>query len=100
MLCRVACRADRAFVFATLRFPPAVRTDSSAEPDVRNHVIGRSSCTLNAFRLFAYEAPETLEVRRSDLGARDSRAGDLIHRLTCSSTRTDKLIAATKAFFP
>jgi hypothetical protein len=69
-------------------------------PSLADHVIGRTGHTLNAFGLFAREAQETLEARRSDLGARDSRMGDLIHRLTCGSPRTDKLTAATNAFFP
>jgi hypothetical protein len=69
-------------------------------PSLADRVIGRMGHTLNAFGLFAREAQETLEDRRSDLGARDSRMGDLIHRLTCGSPRADKLIAATNAFFP
>ena len=69
-------------------------------PSLADRVIGRLGHTLNAFGLFAREAQETPEPRRSDLGARDSRMGDLIHRLTCGSPRADKLIAATNAFFP
>ena len=65
-----------------------------------DRVIDRAGHTLNAFGLFARKAQETLEAKRSDLGARDYRMGDLIHRLTCGSPRADKLIAATNAFFP
>ena len=66
-------------------------------PSLADRVIGRMGHALNAFGLFAREAQETPEARSSDMGARDSRVGDLTHRLTCGSPRADKLIAATDA---
>jgi len=49
-------------------------------------LIGRKGCALNAFGLFAPEAPATLETKRSDLGAYDSRFGEPEHHITVRLT--------------
>jgi len=37
-------------------------------PSLADRLIGRKGCALNAFGIFAREAQETLEARRSDSG--------------------------------
>jgi hypothetical protein len=49
-------------------------------------LIGRKGRALNAFGLFAPEAPATLEAKRSGLGAYDSRFGEPEHHITVQLT--------------
>jgi hypothetical protein len=55
-------------------------------PSLAERVIGHVGRALNAFGLFALEAPATLEAKRSDLGVYDSRFGEPEHRITVRLT--------------
>ncbi len=55
-------------------------------PSLADRLIGRKGYALNAFGLFAPQAPATLEAKKSDLGACDSRVGEPEHRITLRLT--------------